>query len=85
MRLRAGTLVALALLVVLWASAFPAIKLGLEGYGPGAPDAGAARWWRRSTFVPFLLAFRRADVARVARRAAFVGLGVVGIACTTSR
>ena len=73
-----GTLVALGFLVVLWASAFPAIKIGLEGYGP-AHLTLLRHAVASLAFVPFLLVFRRR--MRPARRdvPAFVGLGVVGM------
>jgi drug/metabolite transporter (DMT)-like permease len=74
----AGTFVVLGFLVVLWASAFPAIKIGLEGYGP-AHLTLLRHAVASLAFVPLLLVFRRRlwperrDVAR------FVGVGVVGI------
>jgi drug/metabolite transporter (DMT)-like permease len=73
-----GTLVALGFLVVLWASAFPAIKVGLEGYGPGhltlLRHAVASL-----AFVPFLVAFRRRMWPERRDLPTFLGLGVVGM------
>jgi drug/metabolite transporter (DMT)-like permease len=73
-----GTTVVLTLLVVFWASAFPAIKLGLAGMGP-AHLTLARHLVASIAFVGFLIAFRARpwpawrDVPR------FVGLGAVGI------
>ncbi len=73
-----GTLVALGFLVVLWASAFPAIKIGLEGYGP-AHLTLLRHAVASLAFVPFLLAFRRRMWPDRRDVPAFVGLGVVGM------
>jgi len=78
-RLGARTLVALALLVVFWASAFPAIKLGLAGLGP-AHLTLARHLVASLTFIPFLLAFRARRWPAWRDAPAFLGLGVVGIA-----
>jgi drug/metabolite transporter (DMT)-like permease len=73
-----GTFVVLALLVVFWASAFPAIKIGLAGLGP-AHLTLARHLVASVAFLPFLLAFRgrllpqRRDLGR------FVGIGAIGI------
>jgi drug/metabolite transporter (DMT)-like permease len=73
-----GTTVVLALLVVFWASAFPAIKLGLAGMGP-AHLTLARHLVASIAFLGFLAAFRSRpwpawrDVPR------FVGLGAIGI------
>lgn len=73
-----AVVVALGALVVLWASAFPAIKLGLEGLGPG--HLTLARHLVASTvFVPVLLVFRARLLPRRADLPALLGLGVVGI------
>ncbi len=74
----AGTALALMVLVVLWASAFPAIKLGLEGLGPG--HLTLARHLVASVvFVPFLLVAKARLLPRRVDLAALFGLGVVGI------
>jgi len=74
----AGTALALMVLVVLWASAFPAIKLGLEGLGPG--HLTLARHLVASTvFVPFLLVAKARLLPRRADLPALLGLGLVGI------
>ena len=73
-----GTLVALGFLVVLWASAFPAIKIGLEGYGP-AHLTLLRHAVASLAFVPFLLAFRRRMWPDWRDVPAFVGLGVLGM------
>ncbi|MFN2323288.1 MAG: DMT family transporter [Trueperaceae bacterium] len=73
-----GTLVALGFLVVLWASAFPAIKIGLEGYGP-AHLTLLRHTVASVAFVPFLLAFRRRMWPDRRDVPVFVGLGVVGM------
>jgi drug/metabolite transporter (DMT)-like permease len=73
-----GTAVVLTLLVVFWASAFPAIKLGLAGMGP-AHLTLARHLVASIAFLGFLIAFRSRpwpawrDVPR------FVGLGAIGI------
>jgi len=73
-----GTFVVLTLLVVFWASAFPAIKIGLAGLGP-AHLTLARHLVASAAFLPFLLAFRgrlwpeRRDLGR------FVGIGAIGI------
>jgi drug/metabolite transporter (DMT)-like permease len=75
---RAGTAVVLTLLVVFWASAFPAIKLGLSGMGP-AHLTLARHLVASAAFIGFLIAFGSRpwpawrDVPR------FVGLGAIGI------
>lgn len=75
---RAGTVLTLGLLVVFWASAFPAIKLALAGLGPG--HLTLARFLVASAaFVPLLWATRSRPWPRRADAAAFVGLGVTGI------
>lgn len=73
-----GTLVVLGFLVVLWASAFPAIKVGLEGYGP-AHLTLLRHVVASLAFVPFLLAFRRRLWPDRRDLPAFLGLGVVGM------
>jgi len=74
----AATIVALTILVVLWASAFPAIKLGLEGLSPG--HLTLARHLVASlVFVPFLLVFRARMLPRRADLPALLGLGFIGI------
>jgi drug/metabolite transporter (DMT)-like permease len=73
-----GTALALMVLVVLWASAFPAIKLGLEGLGPGHLTL-ARHLVASAAFVPFLLVARARLLPRRADLAALLGLGVVGI------
>jgi drug/metabolite transporter (DMT)-like permease len=75
---RPGTLVALGFLVVLWASAFPAIKIGLEGYGP-AHLTLLRHAVASLAVVPFLLAFRRRMWPDRRDVPAFLGLGVVGM------
>ncbi len=78
MRPTGGTIVALALLVLFWASAFPAIKVGLVGLGP-AHLTLARHLVASAAFIPFLLAFRarlrpdRRDLGRL------FALGAVGI------
>ncbi len=73
-----ATIVALTVLVVLWASAFPAIKLGLEGLSPG--HLTLARHLVASlVFVPFLLVFRARMLPRRADLPALLGLGFIGI------
>jgi drug/metabolite transporter (DMT)-like permease len=76
--MRASTAVALALLVIFWASAFPAIKVALEGLSP--THLTLARHLVASlAFLPFLLLFRarlwpdRRDLLPI------MGLGAVGI------
>ncbi len=74
----AGTVVALTILVVLWASAFPAIKLGLEGLSPG--HLTLARHLVASVvFVPFLLVARARMLPRLSDVPALLGLGLLGI------
>jgi len=74
----AATIVALTIVVVLWASAFPAIKLGLEGLAPG--HLTLARHLVASlVFVPFLLVFRARLLPRRADLPALLGLGFIGI------
>lgn len=74
----AGTVVALTSLVVLWASAFPAIKLGLEGLSPG--HLTLARHLVASVvFVPFLLVARARLLPRLSDVPALLGLGLLGI------
>lgn len=73
-----GTLVVLGFLVVLWASAFPAIKVGLEGYGP-AHLTLLRHAVASLAFVPFLLVFRRRLWPAFRDLPAFVGLGFVGM------
>lgn len=73
-----GTLVALGFLVVLWASAFPAIKVGLDGYGP-AHLTLLRHSVASLAFVPFLLVFRRRMWPDGRDVPAFVGLGVLGM------
>ncbi len=74
-----GTLVALGFLVVLWASAFPAIKVGLEGFAPQHLTL-LRHLVASAAFVPFLLLFRRRLTPDRRDVPAFVGLGVVGMA-----
>jgi drug/metabolite transporter (DMT)-like permease len=64
--------------VVFWASAFPAIKIGLEGLEP-AHLTLARHLVASLTFVPFLLAFRARRWPAWRDAPAFLGLGVVGI------
>lgn len=72
------TALALTALVVLWASAFPAIKVGLEGFSPG--HLTLARHLVASlAFVPFLALFRARLLPRWRDVPALVGLGVLGI------
>ena len=73
-----GTLLSLALLVVFWASAFPAIKIGLSGLDP-AHLTLARHLVASLTFVPFLLVFRARRWPAWRDAPAFLGLGVVGI------
>jgi drug/metabolite transporter (DMT)-like permease len=73
-----GTLVTLGFLVVLWASAFPAIKVGLEGYGP-AHLTLLRHAVASLAFVPFLLVFRRRLWPDRRDVPSFLGLGVVGM------
>lgn len=75
----AGTLVALGFLVVLWASAFPAIKVALEGFAPTHLTL-LRHLVASAAFVPFLAIFRRRMWPARADVASFVGLGVVGMA-----
>jgi len=77
-RLTAGTVAALLLLVLFWASAFPAIKVGLAGMGP-AHLTLARHLVASSMFLPFLLAFRRRLWPDRRDVPGFVGLGVIGI------
>jgi len=73
-----GTVGALTALVVLWASAFPAIKVGLDGFAPG--HLTLARHLVASlTFVPFLMLFRARLLPRLADVPRLIGLGVLGI------
>ncbi len=74
----AGTAVALGILVVLWASAFPAIKLGLEGFSPGHLTL-ARHLVSSALFVPLLLVFRARALPHLADVPALLGLGVLGI------
>jgi len=74
----AGTVVALTSLVVLWASAFPAIKLGLEGLSPGHLTL-ARHLVASSVFVPFLLVARARMLPRLSDVPALLGLGLLGI------
>ena len=75
---RAGTLVALGLLVVFWASAFPAIKLALAGLPPA--QLTLARFLVASAaFVPLLWATRSRAWPQRRDALPFVGLGVTGI------
>ena len=77
--LRPATLVALALLVVFWASAFPSIKVALEGLGPG--HLTLARHLVASlVFVAFLAAFRARMWPEMRDVPALLALGTVGIA-----
>lgn len=74
----ARTLVALGFVVVLWASAFPAIKIGLEGFAPAHLTLlrhGVASL----AFVPLLLVFRARKWPAWRDAPAFLGLGVVGM------
>lgn len=74
----ASTLVALGFLVVLWAGAFPGIKIGLEGLS--APHLTLLRHLVASlAFVPFLVLFRRRMLPAWRDVPRFVGLGVLGI------
>ncbi len=73
-----ATVVALSVLVVLWASAFPAIKLALEGLGPGHLTL-ARHLVASAAFLPFLLVFRARLLPRRADLPALLGLGMVGI------
>lgn len=77
--LRASTAIALALLVVFWASAFPLIKIALQGMTPQSLTL-ARHLVASLAFLPFLALFRlrfwpeRRDVLRL------IALGSVGIA-----
>jgi drug/metabolite transporter (DMT)-like permease len=74
----AGTVAALAVLVVLWASAFPIIKIGLEELS--APHLTLLRHLVASgAFVVFLVALRRRLWPLWRDWPALSGLGVVGI------
>lgn len=73
------TLVALGFVVVLWASAFPAIKVGLEGYGP-AHLTLLRHLVASLAFVPLLLVFRCRAWPDRRDLPTFLGLGVVGMA-----
>ncbi|CAN5733472.1 DMT family transporter [soil metagenome] len=73
-----GTLAALGVLVVLWASAFPIIKIGLEELS--APHLTLLRHLVASAaFVVFLLVFRRRRWPDWRDWPALVALGGVGI------
>ncbi len=74
----AAAVAALTGLVVLWASAFPAIKLGLEGLSPGHLTL-ARHLVASMAFVPFLVAFRARLLPRLTDLPALLGLGFVGI------
>lgn len=73
--LTAGALMAL---VVLWASAFPAIKIALEGLSPGHLTL-ARHLVASAAFVPFLLLFRARLLPRLGDAPALLGLGLLGI------
>ena len=75
---RPGTVVALALLVVFWASAFPSIKLALDGLGP-AHLTLSRHLVASLAFVPLLLLFRGRPWPARSDAVGFVGLGLVGI------
>ena len=75
---RGVTWLSLGLLVVFWASAFPSIKLALEGLGPG--HLTLARHLVASlAFVPLLLLFRARPWPARTDAPGFVGLGLIGI------
>jgi drug/metabolite transporter (DMT)-like permease len=73
-----GTVVALSLLVVFWASAFPAIKLALEGMGP-AHLTLARHLVASAALAVFLALFRARPWPRRRDVPGFLGLGAIGI------
>jgi len=76
--MRSSTAVVLLLLVVFWASAFPAIKVALEGLTP--THLTLARHLVASlAFVPFLLIFRARLWPERGDALAILGLGTLGI------
>ncbi len=76
--MKAGTVVALCVLVVLWASAFPAIKLGLEGLSPLHLTL-ARHLVASAAFAVFLLVARARLLPRRGDVPALLGLGLIGI------
>jgi drug/metabolite transporter (DMT)-like permease len=75
---RAGSALALGVLVVLWGSAFPAIKVGLEGLSPLHLTL-ARHLVASAVFVAFLSASRSKVLPRRADVPALLGLGLIGI------
>jgi drug/metabolite transporter (DMT)-like permease len=73
-----GTVVALTLLVVFWASAFPAIKIALDGMGP-AHLTLARHLVASVALLGFLALFRARPWPQRRDVAGFVGLGAIGI------
>lgn len=74
----AGTVAAVGVLVLLWASAFPIIKIGLEDLS--APHLTLLRHLVASAaFVVFLIALRRRPWPAWRDWPALIGLGVTGI------
>jgi drug/metabolite transporter (DMT)-like permease len=73
-----GYAVAIALLVVLWAAAFPLIKVGLEELSP--PHLTLLRHLVASgAFVVFLVALRQRLLPALRDWPALIGLGLLGI------
>ena len=77
--LRASTAVALALLVIFWASAFPLIKIALQGLTPQSLTL-ARHLVASLAFLPFLALFRLRFWPAAADVWPLVALGSVGIA-----
>lgn len=76
--MRASTAIALTLLVIFWASAFPAIKVALEGLSP--THLTLARHLVASlVFVPFLRIFRARMWPERRDLLALLGLGTLGM------
>jgi drug/metabolite transporter (DMT)-like permease len=77
-RFNPATAIPLALLVVFWASAFPAIKVALEGFSP-AHLTLARHLVASLAFLPVLVLVRARMLPHARDAAAFLGLGAMGI------